>query len=126
MIRLLAVLVNVLLCQSCTASAPPPSPVPLRSLISLLLRPLLPPHPAVARRSLGVHANMRNRMSLEHHRQPIARVPEAVIPGIPGTLGGLGISPSSERFALHTAALDVDSIVPPNIITAFPCVPTNK
>ncbi|GLC66648.1 hypothetical protein PLESTF_000456600 [Pleodorina starrii] len=39
---------------------------------------------SVARRSLGVTANMRNRMSWEHNRQPIARMPEAVIEGVPG------------------------------------------
>ncbi|EFJ45589.1 hypothetical protein VOLCADRAFT_105880 [Volvox carteri f. nagariensis] len=38
---------------------------------------------SVARRSMGVHANMRNRMSLEQNRQPLARIPEATIPGIP-------------------------------------------
>ncbi|KXZ53891.1 hypothetical protein GPECTOR_6g809 [Gonium pectorale] len=38
---------------------------------------------SVARRSLGATAN-RNRMSLEANRQPLARTPAAVVPGIPG------------------------------------------
>ncbi|GLI71435.1 hypothetical protein VaNZ11_016649 [Volvox africanus] len=39
---------------------------------------------SVARRSQGLPVNMRNRMSLEQNRQPIARLPEMVIPGTPG------------------------------------------